>query len=82
MVSTDRLILRLLSLERTFTWEDLETLLGRLGYRRQEGRGSRVKFTNGNSRQLINLHRPHPGNELKRYARRQIIEKLEDGGLI
>ncbi|MCH2559114.1 MAG: hypothetical protein MK005_17645 [Alcanivorax sp.] len=49
MVSTDRLILRLLSLERTFTWDDLETLLG---------------------------------NELKRYARRQIIEKLEDGGLI
>ena len=82
MTSTRRLIIKLRALEQGFTWQELETLLRRLGYERREGSGSRVKFSNGDPLQLIGLHRPHPGNELKRYARRQVIEKLEDGGLI
>ncbi len=31
---------------------------------------------------MITLHKPHPGNELKRYIRRQIIEQLKSGELI
>ncbi|MGL6158943.1 type II toxin-antitoxin system HicA family toxin [Microbulbifer sp.] len=60
----------------------MKTLLAGLGYELEEGSGSRVKFTNGNPEQLINLHKPHPGNEVKAYVRRQIIEKLKLGGMI
>lgn len=31
---------------------------------------------------MINLHRPHPGNELKAYVKRQVIEHLKAGGSI
>ena len=31
---------------------------------------------------MINLHKPHPGNELKAYVKRQVIEHLKAGGLI
>jgi hypothetical protein len=31
---------------------------------------------------MINLHEPHPGNEVKPYAIDQVREKLEEIGLI
>lgn len=82
MSKTEKLIAKLTNLKGTFTWQDLKTLLARLGYEIEEGDGSRVKFTNGNPEQLINLHKPHPGNEVKVYVRRQIVEKLRAGGMI
>lgn len=82
MPSAERLIAKLADENRIFTWHELVSLMRMLGYRQEEGSGSRVKFDNGNREALINLHRPHPGNEIKRYARRQILEKLKTGGLI
>ena len=82
MSKHEKLVARLLNRQARFTWQELITLLNGLGYRQIEGRGSRVKFDNGDPRALISLHRPHPGNELKAYARRQVIEILESGGLI
>jgi len=82
MTKSKKLQARLLDLERTFTWQELRALLLQLGYVQQEGAGSRVKFDNGNPDHLLSLHKPHPGNELKRYVRRQLIEKLRSGGLI
>jgi predicted RNA binding protein YcfA (HicA-like mRNA interferase family) len=82
MSKQGKLLTKLLNRDSTFTWQELTALLRSLGYRQIEGQGSRVKFDNGNPQALINLHRPHPGNELKAYARRQIIENLKSGGLI
>lgn len=82
MSRTEKLVTRLRNLDGSFTWQELETLLNQLGYEKQQGSGSRVKFSNGDPLAMINLHRPHPGNELKKYARRQVIERLEQGGLI
>jgi len=53
-----------------------------LGYTELQGDGSRVKFDNGNPEDLINIHKPHPGNEMKAYAIKQVKEKLQRGGLI
>lgn len=78
----EKLMARLLNRQARFTWQELVTLLNGLGYRQIEGSGSRVKFDNGDPQALISLHRPHPGNELKAYARRQVIENLKAGGLI
>jgi len=82
MSKQGKLLTKLLNKESAFTWQELTTLLKSLRYRQIEGQGSRVKFDNGDPQALINLHRPHPGNELKAYARRQIIENLKAGGLI
>ncbi|WML89080.1 type II toxin-antitoxin system HicA family toxin [Thiothrix lacustris] len=54
----------------------------KLGYTQEEGDGSRVKFDNGNATDLINLHKPHPGNEVKAYVIRQVREKLTTGGML
>lgn len=77
-----KLLAKLQNRRSTFTWQELKTLLGHLGYSQLEGQGSRVKFDNGDPQALISLHRPHPGNELKAYTKRQILENLKAGGLI
>lgn len=82
MSKQEKLLAKLLNKQAGFTWPELVTLLGGLGYRQIEGDGSRVKFDNGNPQAMINLHKPHPGNELKSYVKRQVIEHLKAGGLI
>ncbi|KRV66965.1 MULTISPECIES: type II toxin-antitoxin system HicA family toxin [Pseudomonas] len=82
MSGNEKLLAKLLNESASFTWQELVTLLRWLGYRQLEGSGSRVKFDNGDPQALINLHKPHPCNELKAYVRRQIIEHLKAGELI
>lgn len=53
-----------------------------LGYTEIQGDGSRVKFDNGKPEVLINLHKPHPSNEMKVHAVKEVKEKLQQGGLI
>jgi len=60
----------------------MRTLLVMLGYQELQGNGSRVKFDNGNPEDLINVHKPHPNEEMKAYMVRQIRDKLQNGGLI
>jgi HicA toxin of bacterial toxin-antitoxin, len=82
MSKTAKLIEKLINSNVVMTWDELATLLGRLGYKLNQGDGSRVKFTNGKPEEMINLHKPHPGNELKRYVKIQVIEKLKLGGYL
>lgn len=82
MSRQEKLLAKLLNRQASFSWPDLVTLLVGLGYRQIEGDGSRVKFDNGNPHAMINLHKPHPGNELKAYVKRQVIEHLKAGGSI
>ncbi len=81
MSKKEKLIQKLL-LAKTFKFSELSTLLKMLGYTELQGDGSRVKFDNGKPEDLINLHKPHPGNEMKAYAVKQVKEKLKNGGLI
>lgn len=82
MSKQEKLLAKLLNKQGSFTWQELVTLLRGLGYDQVEGVGSRVKFDNGNPMAMINLHKPHPGNELKAYLKRQVIEHLKAGGVI
>ena len=82
MSKNEKLLAKLLNEHMAFTWPELVTLLRRLGYTLIEGAGSRVKFDIGDPSAMITLHKPHPGNELKHYIRRQIIEQLKSGELI
>lgn len=84
MGKLEKLIGRLRSRPADFTFYEMETLLTGFGYRRADGgktTGSAVRFTHSQY-QVIRLHKPHPGNELKRYVISDLLEKLESEGLI
>jgi hypothetical protein len=84
MSKTEKLLQRLLSVPRDFTWEELIKLLGLFGYvelKKGKTGGSRRKFTDENKNVII-LHKPHPGNIVKEYALKQIITQLKDKGYI
>ncbi|MDY7534456.1 type II toxin-antitoxin system HicA family toxin [Pseudomonas sp. Bout1] len=82
MSKNEKLLAKLFNEQSAFTWSELVTLLRRLGYTQIEGAGSRVSFDKGDPSAMITLHKPHPGNELKHYIRRQVIEQLKSGELI
>lgn len=84
MGQKDKLIQRLKSKPKDFTFDDAETLLGYLDFSRSnKGRtsGSRVMFTSEEHGSIL-LHKPHPQKELKSYQIKQLIEVLEQEGLI
>ena len=81
MSKKDKLKRKLLS-GSDFTWQELVTLLKFLGFEEVQGSGSRVKFDDGFADHMINLHRPHPDNNLKRYAIKQVIAKLSEVDLL
>jgi len=83
MSRKEKLIRRLKSKPRNFTYDEAETLLFLLGMtvsNRGKTSGSRVEFSNGDVR--IRLHKPHPQKELKRYQIGDLLDDLMDGGLI
>ncbi|MDR1348104.1 MAG: type II toxin-antitoxin system HicA family toxin [Prevotellaceae bacterium] len=80
MTKTDKLLVRLLSRPKDFTYNELKTLLLTFGYIEVQGSGSRVCFAKNAHK--IKLHKPHPGNILKRYQLDLIIEELKNRGLI
>ena len=80
MSKDDKLIKRLLSKPKDFTYNELRKLLTHLGYEEsQSGKtsGSRVAFIHKDSKHIIRLHKPHPNNELKQYQIEQIIDELK-----
>jgi hypothetical protein len=62
-----------------FSFKELRTLLNGLGYVESQGgqtSGSRVTFFNKKLNHIIKLHRPHPGNILKNYQVKQLVDTL------
>ncbi|MDO5445831.1 MAG: type II toxin-antitoxin system HicA family toxin [Eubacteriales bacterium] len=84
MSQKDKLIEKLKTLPRDFTFDEAETLLKYLEYiRSNKGKtsGSRVMFYRDGFPPIL-LHRPHPQKELKPYQVRQLLEMLEQEGLL
>ena len=84
MSKTEKLIQRLLSAPKDFTWEELIKILALFGYselRKGKTGGSRRKFVD-EQKNLISLHKPHPSNVLKEYAIRDVIAHLKEKGHI
>lgn len=84
MGTKEKLRERFLKMPSDFTSEEMQRLLEGYGYERcNKGRtsGSRVIFKNGDKRPIM-LHKPHPGNIVKQYAMRQVMDDLREAGLI
>lgn len=80
MSKHEKLVQKFITNSKSFTYEELVTLLSGFGYSEEsKGRtsGSAVMFYNRELNDKIMIHKPHPGNELKKYLRNMIIEKLK-----
>jgi len=67
MTTLKKLIERFRKKPKDFSYDELKRLLSFLGYSEKQGAGSRVVFINEKTNHKIKLHKPHPGNILKRY---------------
>ena len=82
MGTKEKLVERLKSLPRDFTFDEAERLLNLFGYRKSnKGKtsGSRVLFSKPEKIPVF-LHRPHPQKELKDYAVKQLLSELIKNG--
>lgn len=80
----EKLIARLMTEPADFTFDEVETLLGYLGYEKDnKGKtsGSRVKFTCPGHKPFL-MHRPHPSNIMRPYQVKDLVTELEKEGLI
>lgn len=82
MTKAEKLIKRFLSRPKDFNYNELLRLLNSMAYKEQQGSGSRVVFSNVEMNHKIKLHKPHPGNILKRYQIDLIIQDLKSNGLL
>ena len=85
MTKREKLKERFRSQPKDFTYSEFKTLLGSSGYEEiRLGRtsGSRISFCHSSSKHIIRLHRPHPGNILKKYQMVQVLEALVKEGLL
>lgn len=84
MSTKEKLRERFVKFPSDFTFEEMQQLLLGFGYvRGNKGRtsGSRVIFKNSDKRPIM-LHKPHPGNMVKRYAMQQVYNELKEAGYL
>ena len=83
MGKKEKLLKRLKSIPKDFTFKEMQNLLESLGFmmsNKGQTSGSRVKFMKDNI--PIVLHRPHPRKEFLEYQIKQVLELLEEEGVI
>jgi predicted RNA binding protein YcfA (HicA-like mRNA interferase family) len=77
-----KLLARLLSIPVDFTWDELVSVVGKLGFSENSDKGGSYRtFVNSEGRKLF-LHEPHPNKVLKKYAIRKVIDTLNEYGLL
>jgi predicted RNA binding protein YcfA (HicA-like mRNA interferase family) len=82
MTKLEKLLNKFISRPRNFTYNELIRLLRGLGYEELQGSGSRIIFRNKEIKHSIKLHKPHPGNVLKRYQIDLIIQELNSKNML
>jgi len=84
MSKKEKLLQRLKSKPKDFTYDELKTILNYLEFfedNKGKTSGSKVEFKNYLDRK-IRLHKPHPSKILKQYQINEIIELLEEWRII
>jgi len=81
MTKQEKLLIRFLSKPRDFTFDEMRKFLRGFGYqeiRSGKTSGSRIAFVNKSTRNIIRLHKPHPGNIMKKYQLDLVEEELRN----
>lgn len=85
MSKKEKLINRLKTKPKDFTYNEAKTLLESVGFvesNKGKTSGSRVVFIESKSGLKFELHKPHPGNILKPYVIIGLIKILDELGVI
>lgn len=85
MSKFEKIIEKLLNPSSIITFQELEYILRKYNYKEKKtGKtsGSRKAYINHQSKHIIRIHKPHPGNELKKYVKNYIISELKKQGLL
>ena len=83
MSTEEKMIERLKSIPADYTYSEAKTLARHFGYQEMHKgntSGSRVMFFRERDKRKILLHKPHPGDIMRRYAVRQFFETLQENG--
>lgn len=85
MSKKEKLTEKFKTLPSDFTHDELVIMLGYFGFEESsKGKtaGSRRKFIQNQTKEIISLHKPHPGNIIKNYAMKHVYETLISMGYI
>lgn len=85
MTQFDKVLNKFLDDKSTVTFNELEYLLNKLGYiEKKTGKtsGPRKAYVNLMNKHIIRIHKPHPGNEVKAYVKKEILKMLKENGII
>ncbi len=81
MTKKAKLIEKLRSNPKEFTWDDATSLMGSCGFKLKNAkRGSGRMFVHGHTTQKVRLHEPHPQKTLLTYMVDLLVEALEAAG--
>ncbi len=80
MGKIEKSIIKFQNKPKDLTWKELIKILAHYSFfeitKKGKASGSRAKFVNENN-DIINLYKPYPGNIVKQYVIKQVIEKLK-----
>ena len=82
MTTKDKLLEKILSNKKNVTYNEITNILTSFGFvEKNKGKtsGSRICFLHDDGTKIL-LHKPHPGNIMKKYAVDIVIEKLREHG--
>jgi predicted RNA binding protein YcfA (HicA-like mRNA interferase family) len=80
MSKQEKLVSRLRSKPKDFTWSELMSLMKALRFTMEKSSGSGRKFIHEDSEAVLFIHEPHPSRVLKSYQVRDVIALLEREG--
>ncbi len=81
----EKLVQKIKSNPKSFSFSELKNLLIGFGYTLDTGgktSGSRVAFIHSETKHIVRLHKPHPGDEMKQYQIKQVVRELRDRGIV
>lgn len=85
MSKEDKTIKRFLSFPKDYSYDELTLLLKKFGFEPSKtGKtgGSRRRFINNKTGDKFTMHKPHPGNVIKKYVLEELYEVLRKGGYL
>ncbi len=78
MSKYDKILERLIDSSIISTFQELEHILKKLGKTSE----SRATNYDDKKNHIIRIHKPHPGNKLKKYVKKYIVSELKKNNLI
>lgn len=83
MATREKALERLSALPRDYTFSEAKALMCKLGFEisnKGKTSGSRVRFYRLSDGAIVDLHKPHPQDEMKPYAVKQLRDYLMEIG--